>query len=194
MSRETVEGTFAAAQSAIEQGDWETFFACLDNRSLLKIAKNSLQGILNSDTSQAILNEYGVAIASIQPLRAKVQSLAASAAVVVATTDPALRMQQSLHHKQLVDEYDQSLEDLLKAVADLPGFTAALERAMRALVGGGSVASDMFMGESLQDISIEGKTAWGVRRTSRGDCQDLKFVQRRGRWYIQLLARGRRRG
>ncbi len=170
------------------------FFRCLDRRSLLKIAKNSLQGLLNGDIGQDALNGCGVPIESIQLLRVKIQLLGESAAEVVGTTDPAAQMQKSLNHKQLVDEYNQQLNDLLKAVSDLPGFTAVLERSMRAAFGGGSVASDMFIGETLQDIAIDGKTAWAVRRTSSGDCEDLKFAQQKGRWYIHLLARGRRRG
>jgi hypothetical protein len=189
-----VEGVFADAQSAMERGDWDAFFRCLDRRSLLKIAKNSFQGIVNSDIDQDMLNRHGISIEVIQRIRATWQSLAMSAAEVVGTIDPGAKTQKSLDHKQAVDAYDKYLDDTLESVADLPGFTATLERAMRASLGGGSVAADMFIGETLQDIAITGKTAWAMRRIEGGYSEDLKFVQQQGQWRIQLLARGRRRG
>ena len=69
---------------------------------------------------------------------------------------------------------------------DLPGFVAALERHTRRTVGGGSVSSDIFVGETLEEVTESGNRARGVRRTERGYEDSVDFVKRKGRWLIRL--------
>ena len=77
----------------------------------------------------------------------------------------------------------------MKAVPDLPRFTAALERAMREVLGGGSVSSRLFVNEILKGESTEGTMAWATRRTPEGHSEDVGFVRRKGAWYMRVFAK-----
>ena len=57
------------------------------------------------------------------------------------------------------------------------------------MVGGGSVSSTLFVGESLEDVELHGKRAWARRRVTEEWAEDLGFVARKDGWYIRLLAR-----
>ncbi|MBI2562814.1 MAG: hypothetical protein HYW08_10605, partial [candidate division NC10 bacterium] len=46
MSQATPEKAFAAAQAAMERGDWDGFIACVDRNDLLTVAENSLKNLL----------------------------------------------------------------------------------------------------------------------------------------------------
>lgn len=70
---------------------------------------------------------------------------------------------------------------------DLAAFAAALERAMRDSVGGGSVSSRLFVGETLTDLVVEGARA--KRRLAGGAVEDIAFVKKKGDWYIRLPKR-----
>jgi len=147
MSRTTPEGAFAEARAAMERGDWDSFFACLDPGNLLRIAENGVARFLvggeaTADAFTALCGEHGVPGEMIVALRALLQRRTDSGRASVSQAGSSERgamLQQSLRHKQIVDEYQKALKGTLKAVPDLPRFTAALERAMRAAAGGGSV-------------------------------------------------------
>jgi hypothetical protein len=87
------------------------------------------------------------------------------------------------------DPHQKVLRDTMKAVADLPRFVAAVERAMREVLGGGSVSSRLFVDEMLEDVSTEGTRACATRRTREGHSEDVGFVRRKGAWYIRVFAK-----
>jgi hypothetical protein len=197
MSRTSPGETFVEARSAVERGDWETLFACLDRNDLLKIAGNSIQGLLGRQESDAVrltalCAEHSFAEETILELRTLDQRMAESAREMW-SSDPAGSTAEmgarSRRHREIVVERDKLLKSGLRSTPDLPRFAAALERAMRAALGGGSVSSRLFVGEELEDLSVAGTKAWATRRTSRGLTEDIGFVQRKGQWYIRLTAR-----
>jgi hypothetical protein len=99
------------------------------------------------------------------------------------------QQQNSLRHRRLVKNYNKCLKDTLKSVPDLANYTAALERQMRAIRGGGSVSSRLFVNETLHNVVIDGKHAWATRQRKGGWTEDIGFVQKRQRWYIKLKTR-----
>jgi len=197
MSRTTPEEAFAEARAAMEQGDWDGFFACLDQDNVARIAENSVARFLmadgaTADVFTALCNEHAVPKERILALRTLLQRISESAKVSVSQVgshDPGAMLQQSLRHKLIVDEYHKALKDMLKDVPDLPRFTAALEKSMRTESGSGSVSSKLFVDDTLVDVSIEGTKAWATRRTADGHSEDVGFVRRKGVWYIRLLAK-----
>lgn len=196
MPRTTPEETFAEARAAIERGDWDGFFACLAPADLTRIAENGVNLFLARDESSArvftaLCAEHAVPEGAILALRTLLQQMAESASVSVAQghrAEPGAMLEQSRSHKRIVDEYRKTLKNMLKVVPDLPRFTAALERATRAAAGGGSVSSQLFVGETLADLSVTGDKALATRRTTGGDSEDVGFVRRKGLWSIRLFA------
>ncbi len=186
---------FTDARTAMERGDWKTFFACLDRGFLVRIAENSFKGLVNQDTAglHALCAEFSIPADVIDRLRGVQRTMAGLADEIVkmtlSGTMPANAAEIMLGHKQAVGEYEKILTRALKSVPDLPAFTAALERRMRAVVGGGSISSTMFVGETLEDVVVEGKKAWATRRMSEDWTEDVGFVEKGGAWYIKIMAK-----
>lgn len=203
MSRTTPEEAFAEARAAMQRADWDSVFACLAPDNVLKIAKNSVAHFLMGDEKvahlfTALCREHAVPDEMVVALRVLLQRMAESGRASVsamASSEPGAMLQQSLRHKQIVEEYQKSLKGMLEAVPSLSRFAAALEREMRAATGGGSVSSKLFVDELLEEVSITGTKAWATRRTATGHSEDVGFVRRKGEWYIRVFARrpGKRR-
>jgi len=194
MSRATPEEVFAEARAAMERGDWEGVCACMDADTLLRIAANGVARLSmgGEDLLAALCREHAVPEEMVATMRSRLQRLAESGRAAIAPevrSDPGAMLEQSLRHKQIVDDYQKSLKAMLKAVPDLAGFTAALERRLRAESGGGSMSARLFVGETLEAVSITGTKAWATRRTAEGHPEDLGFVRRKGAWYLRPLAR-----
>jgi hypothetical protein len=195
MSRGTPEETFAEARGAMERGDWEGVFVCLDPADVARIAGNTFARFLTAggsaaDTLLQICTRHGISEATLTDLRGRGRAIIESAQLPMAPPGPAM-LEQSKRHQQFVKAYQQAKEDALGAVADLPAFTAAMERAVRADGSGGSVSSTLFVGETLEQVSIEGAKAWGTRRLADSATEDVGFVRRKTSWYIRLFARRR---
>jgi hypothetical protein len=197
MARTTPEETFAEARAAMERGDWDAVFACLVPENLLRIAENGVGRFLNADETtasifDALCSENGIAAATLAELRAGLRQISLSAATLLSHSDnsePAMMMLHSRQHQLIVEEYRNSLKSMIKAVQDQPRFTADLERALRAVSGGGSVSLRLFLDEVLEDVSITGTKAWATRRTPDGHAEGIGFVKRKGGWYIHLFAK-----
>jgi hypothetical protein len=183
----------------MERADWAAFFACIDRHDLATIAGNGVNRFLGGGEASAavfvaLCRAQAVPDATVEGLRSGLRRIAESAAALAQAgpPDPATMVQRSLGHRRLVDEYRASLKAALDAVPALARFTAALETALRAGGGGGSVSAKLFVGERLEDVSITGSRAWATRRIPGGAAEDVGFVRRKGEWYIRPLARRRR--
>jgi len=160
---------------------------------LLRIAENGVGRLLvggpaTGDLLAGLCREHAVPDEMVVTLRARLERLAESGRAAVAPdvrSDPRAMVEESLRHKRVVDEYRESLKSTLKAVPDLARFTAALERALRAESGGGSMSTRLFVGEALEDVSITGTKAWATRRSADGHLEDVGFVRKKGGWYIR---------
>jgi hypothetical protein len=51
------------------------------------------------------------------------------------------------------------------------------------------VSSRLFVGETLDDVIIEGTKARAKRQLAGGSIEDIAFVRRKGDWYIRLPKR-----
>jgi hypothetical protein len=165
MSRGTPEETFAEARGAMERGD-------------------------RADTLLQICARHGISEGTLTDLRGRGRAIVESAQLPRVPPGPAM-LERSKRHQQLVKAYQQGKKDALDAVADLPAFTAAMERAVRADGSGGSVSARLFVGETLEQVSVEGARAWGTRRLADSAAEDVGFVRRKTVWYIRLFARRR---
>lgn len=188
MARTTPEETFAEARAAMERGDWEGVFACLDADNLRRIGANSIGRFLAGGDSAvsafvALCGEHGVPREPVAALRSGLTRMAESSRAVMANmSDPAAMMRESRLHQDNVAAYTLAVKETLKAARDLPRFTAALERAL----GGGSVSSRLFVGEALEDVHIDGTKAWRIRRGPNSFQEDVAFVRKKGIWFIRL--------
>jgi hypothetical protein len=202
MSRISPQAVFREAQVAIKQGDWETFFSCLDRNDLLRIAENSFNFLFNraGETLPALValcNEHSFPIETVEALRIRASEITESAksrlniggATSDSATDGESQRQNSRRHRELVLNYNKCLKDGLKSVPDLAAYTAALERQMRGVAGGGSISSRLFADETLHDVVVDGKRAWATRRGKGDWTEDIGFVQKRAIWYIKLRAK-----
>lgn len=197
MARATPEDTFAEAQAALARGDWADFFARLDRAAVRRIAENSLNGFVNQGEAgaralRALGAAHAIAEDLIAELYSRAQGIVDSAQAFRATaadlSSDAAR-ERSRRHQETVARYQQALARVLEATPDLDRWTAALERERRLAGLGGSVSARLFVGERLEDVTIEKNQAWGTRRTANGHAEDLGFVKRRGGWFIRLSAK-----
>ena len=183
---------FARARSAAERADWEALFACLDRSELIVIARNSVNALAATPhhagpRAAAVFAAHGFPLDTLQ---ARGRDVTESArAMLDDPAPPAEQRRQSLRHRDLVERYAETLEAGLKGVPYLAAFAAALERAMRDSVGGGSVSSRLFVGETLTDLVVEGARARAKRRLAGGAVEDIAFVKKKGDWYIRLPKR-----
>lgn len=188
MARTTPEETFAQARAAMERGDWEGVFACLEADNLRRLGENSIGHFMNGgdramDAFVALCGEYGVPPDKVSALRSGLQRMAESGRAPIGQGDPAAMMQQSVRHQENVTAYRLALKETLKAAPNLPAFTAALERAL----GGGSVSARLFIDEVVENVQINGTKAWGIRRGPNGFQEDVGFVRKKSIWYIRLF-------
>jgi hypothetical protein len=189
MARTTPEETFAEARAAMERGDWEGVFACLEADNLRRVGENSIAHFMNAGDSAAaaftaLCGEHGVPSDKVSALRARLETMAESGRAAIAhASDPAAMLQRSLRHQDNVKAYRLALKEMLKTAPNLPGFIAALERAL----GGVSFSTRLFVDEAVENVQVDGAKAWGVRRGPNGLQEDVGFVRKRGLWFIRLF-------
>jgi hypothetical protein len=172
----------------MERGDWEAFFQCLDRSDLLPLAKMDIAGIPNGDEALAALcAEAGIPATALENVKTFADEILASAQAMMRA--PAA---DAYHrHGDLVKRLDKAMDTCLKSVTDLALFTAKAERLKRAKMGGGSVSSSLFVGETLTDVVVEGKKAKGTRWRKGGSTEPIAFVQNKGLWAIKFMLKGR---
>jgi len=196
MARGTPEEAFAEASAAMARGDWPAFFACIDRKSLLRIAENGINRFLAggpaaSATFAALCDAQGVAAGRATALQALGARIVASGQAMRAgaRTDPAAMVQNSLQHQKLVTEYRDGVKALAGEAPNLAAFVAALETALRAESGGGSVSSRLFLDETLGEVVVTGNKARATRRMASGATEDVSFAREKGQWVIKPFAR-----
>lgn len=197
MPRTTPESVFQIAQQAMERKDWETFFECMDRSVLLLLGKMGIAGAVDNDRGAYydLCIESGVSPEALERVQALARVIRASAEAILQTPSDREnsqlsheeQTQRSLRHRDLVKEFEKAMEACLKTVKDLAAFNARAERLKRELMGGGSVSSRLFVGDTLVDVTVEGKKAKGVRQLKGGWREPIAFVQKKGLWYINFL-------
>lgn len=83
-----------------------------------------------------------------------------------------------------MQDHQSAVENGLADVDDLPGFAAATEDRMRSVMGGGSISSSLFVGETLTDVILDGRKAWATRLERGRERDDIGFVRKRDAWKI----------
>jgi hypothetical protein len=198
--RKSPESVFAIAQEAMERGDWETFFECLDRSDLMRLARMGIPVTDDAgDAFSTLCIESGIPAEALENVKILAQDLLASAHAIwggqaeqeSSSASGKDRLQQSLRHHDLVKALDKAIETCLKSVTNLAAFTAKAERLKRATMGGGSVSSTLFVDDSLVDVTVEGKKANGIRRRKDGSREPIAFAQNKNLWYIRLLPKAR---
>ena len=101
-------------------------------------------------------------------------------------------LNSSIPHNKIVEEAGTAQEAVLKAISDLPRFTAVLEKLLRANQNGGSVSSHLFVDEVLVNILIIKNRAYATREIAGEHYEDIGFVKRNNKWYIQLFVKRRK--
>ncbi|NEX22777.1 hypothetical protein G3480_21140 [Thiorhodococcus mannitoliphagus] len=190
MSRASPESVFALAQAAMERGDWEGFFGCLDRTDLKKLARLGISPV-GEDPQGAysrVCIEHGVAVEQLEEVKTLFDAIQTSARQM--WSSPAgeglgedsqdRQLQQSLRHRDLVRALDRAIDACLGSITDLAAFTAQIERLKRATLGGGSVSRSLFVGEHLSDVRVDGKKATALRQQQGGESEPIAFVQKRG--------------
>ena len=120
MARTIPEEAFAEARAAMERGDWDGFFACIDPDNVRVVAENGLGRFLMGDETTAarfstLCREHGVPEAAVSELRGKLQQISDSARAVPAhpagrleaglREHPAAMREHSLRHVEIVKGY-----------------------------------------------------------------------------------------
>jgi hypothetical protein len=156
---------FQRAKDAVDEANWEAFYASLDRRDILTLVRNGLNVALSVGADDTRFRQACTDAGF--PLEPVAAALA--------------RADWKAHRAEL----DAGLD----LVEDLATFAAAVERHVRRLHGGGSVSSTLFQGEELRDVEEDGNRAWGMRYDAHGRIDPVGFSRRRGSWYVRLLAR-----
>jgi hypothetical protein len=85
MLRASPESVFALAQSAMERGDWEGFFGCLDRTDLKKLARLGISPV-GEDPQGAYARfciDYGVPVEQLEEVKSLLDAIQASARQMV---------------------------------------------------------------------------------------------------------------
>lgn len=178
------DAVFATAQSALAVDDLARAFVCFDRTDIVKIAGNSVRALSGADPGvDDLFERFG--FGTLAELRDLTDRMAASAALLVDDRSSY----DSAAHRQMAKDYEEAVTDGMRGVTDLPGFAAAMEERMRVVVGGGSISSSLFRGETLDDVVVDGNKAWATRTERGSEVDDIGFVRRRDGWRIKLFAR-----
>jgi uncharacterized protein YigA (DUF484 family) len=196
MARATPAEAFEEAVAAMRRGDWTALFACIDPPNVVTIATNGVNRFLAggpqaSATLASICAAHGVPAdraGALQSLGARITE-SARVSIEQMRADPASMMEQSRRHQKLVAEYREGVKALVASAADVAAFTGAIETALRAESGGGSVSTRLFVDETLEGVTVSGNRARGVRRMASGATEDVSFVRKKGAWFIRPFAR-----
>ena len=167
---------FERAQQAVARADWVTLFSLLEPSLVSKIGKNSLLWALENCALPELVETQA-------EYRAWSRTLQDSAKRILQTPMPE-QMQLSLQHRDLVKRGDQLLEACLKQHS--PEWVGQLEALRREAGAGGSVSSNLFAGETLEEIVCTGNRASALRRYTGGSSERIRFVRRRDGWKIGL--------
>jgi hypothetical protein len=176
MSRETPQAAFEHTQAAMLRGDLFEVFACLDVNDLKRVAANAVALSLGTRIDDAdeevrrICDEHRFPLDDLLSARRRVMQMPG----MEATTNQRDTMNRGL-----------------AAVSNLPAFLAALEGYSRRVSGDGSINVRLFQNETLSDVQVVGSRARGSRVDGSGSSDDVEFVQRKGQWYLKLIARQR---
>jgi hypothetical protein len=174
MSRETPQAAFEHAQAAMLRGDLLEVFACLDVNDLKRVAANAVALSLGARIDDAdeevrrICDEHRFPLDDLLSARRRVMKFPG--------------MEATMNQRDI-------MKHGLAAVSNLPAFLAALERYSRRVSDGGSISMRLFQNETLTEVQVEGCHAWGTRVHGSGSSDDVQFVQRKGQWYVKLIAR-----
>ena len=196
MPLDSPERAFASAQDAMERGDWGAFFECLDRNELLRIAKNAIPTGEQADDAYVVLCiEHGIPRETLEQVKAIGKDISASAQAMLPmwtgdkndSVNQENKFQLSLRHRNLVKALDVAIETCLKSATDLAVFVTRSEEIYRAKMGGGSVSSTLFVGETLVDVTVEGSKASGTRQLKTGWTEPIAFARKKVLWYIKFL-------
>jgi len=108
----TPEATFSEARQAMERGDWEGLFACLDAADVKKVARNLFSLFAtatgaNHDAFRQICGRYGIPPAAIAEIQARGRAITESARQPIPPPGPAM-LEQSRRHQQIVNACQQA--------------------------------------------------------------------------------------
>ncbi len=175
MSRETPQAAFEHAQAAMLRGDLFEVFGCLDVNDLKRVAANAVAPSLGAhddadEQVRRICDEHRFPLDDLLSARRRITQMPG--------------MEATMNQRD-------TMKRGLAAVSNLPAFLAALESYSRRMSGGGSISMRLFQNEALTDVHVEGSRAWGTRAHGSGSSDDVEFVQRKGQWYVKLIARPR---
>lgn len=174
MTARTPQEAFEQAQQAMLGGDWQAFFRILDPRDVRRILNNAFKLCLTThhgadDRFTAICERHSVPVAELARLWRSWSN----------TVEPN-------------PSHEKTLKALIKRVSDIAGLAAELESHSRAIRGGGSVSSSLFLDETLRDLIVEEGKAWAFRQFPRGWSEPVEFVRDHDGWKVRLFARARR--
>ena len=189
MPADSPEKTFAEAAAAMRDLDFEAFFSCIDPDSLGLLLQNSLALSLQGgqDSAEAYLGEVMDEHPWIAEWLSHHQAVADNAVILMKSgADPEAQKAASERHRDLVLDGQRATTEAIAAVGNLPGLVAFFERRSRALLGGGSVSTSLFVGERLGDVVVKRDRATAVRHTEGGFEDEVSFRRRAGLWYILL--------
>jgi hypothetical protein len=193
MLRTTPELAFAIAQEAMGRGDWEGFFECLDQRDLLRLAPM----VFDVPGGAGLCLEHGIPADAVKHIETLIQEINESGRAMLrrhegVPNSSAIQcdiLEHSARHQCLIIAVHKAIEECLEFVPNLALFTAKAERLKRATLGGGSVGSTLFVGESLCDLKVHGWKASGVCRRQGGSVEPIAFVLKKGLWYIRFFSK-----
>ncbi|MGH7375050.1 MAG: hypothetical protein ACREJY_12570 [Candidatus Rokuibacteriota bacterium] len=126
MSRTTPEEAFAQARAAMERGDWDGVFACLDPDNLLKISENGVSRFLmggeaTADAFTALCGEHDVPGEMVAALHTLLQRIAESARASVSPARAWATRRSAAGHSEDVGFVRRKGEWYIRVLGKRPG-------------------------------------------------------------------------
>lgn len=175
---------FDKARQAVALGDWIQVYELLDEGAVQAIGQNSLMWLAAQDPS--LWGEFPSLLPLLRELREQAVRMSESAQKVLAAAGHE-RLALSLLHRDLVREQTALLKRAVKGQGASLGRIECLRRERGE---GGSISSQLFQNERLENLVMEGNRARGMRIYPGGSQETLHFIRRRSGWKIQLTRPG----
>jgi len=192
----TPQEAFAAAQASIARRDWRGFYACFDRGDLFRAAEEVIpvyvvvfgrdawfvQHCAAHDVSLAALDVWEQTRRTMERAGMPAWRRSGGIAREQATTGLWLSERQ----RRLVQETQEAMREALALVADLDGFIAELVARVQGSGRAAGLPSTLFLGETLEQVIVDGDRARATRTVRGAPIAELEFVRRRGEWLVRL--------
>jgi hypothetical protein len=194
--RSTPEEAFAVAQASIARRDWCGFFACFDRGDLCRAAEDFIPVYFSvfgrDDWFLAHCEAHGLLLDALDAWEQRRRALERAGVPGRRRPNGATMMGERPHfglserQRALVDETARAMRVALAPVRNPDEFVGGLVARVQGVGRTSAIPSTLFLGETLEEVVVQGDRARATRTVRGAAVAELEFVRRRGEWVVHL--------